>query len=192
MKYPAALWLITAALVATCTVYAQDVPNRAPNAGFEAPAGVEDVMPAVWSFFSSRINGIAVTSETARNGKQCVRMRAQNVPTAFQGLITELPVTGGEKYTFSVYVINSKVTPLKGSAELGLVVEWRDSQNREVARVASATLDTTISKIRWTQLALSGITAPENATRAVFGIHLHDGARGAEGTVLLDDVVIAP
>lgn len=192
MKHPFVFWIVAGALLPALPAYTQDMPNRAPNPGFEEPAGSEDVMPAIWSFFSSRVNGIAVTAQGPRNGKQCARMTAQKFPTAFQGLITELPVQGGQKYTFSVYVMNSKTAPLKGSAQLGLVVEWRDDQNREVARIASALLDSTLSKMRWTQLALSGMTAPENAVRAVFGIHLHDGPQGAEGTVLLDDVVVTP
>ena len=192
MKYPVVM-LCAALLLAAGTSPAQETANRAPNPGFEDPAATgENLMPAGWNFFSSRINGISVTTESPRNGAQCARINTQNAPNAFQGLITELPVSGGEKYTFSVYVMNSRATPLKGTALLQLVVEWRDGQNREVARIAGAPLDSTLSKIRWTQLALSGIAAPENATRAVFGIHLHDGPRGSEGTVLLDDAVITP
>ena len=87
---------------------AQAKENLAANPGFENPAG-EALQPAAWNIFSTKKVDILTTQATKKSGNQAVRMTAQDLPKAFQGMTHTLPVVAGEKYTFSAALINDKL-----------------------------------------------------------------------------------
>lgn len=163
--------------------------NLAPNPSFEYPAGPEGAAAETWSPFTTRVNGMGVTREFKRTGDQSLKMTAQKFADAFQGVVAELPAASGEKYTFSVFVLNSRSNPLTGSAQGTLVVEWRRSDGKEISRAVSHPWDSKTSRMRWEMVSLNKIEAPEGTAKAVFGIHLTDGPAGS-GSVLIDDVAI--
>lgn len=165
-------------------------PNLAPNPGFEQPTSPEGASPENWNAFSSKVNGIGVSKAAKHGGEQCMKMAAQNVPEAYQGLVLDMPVSPGDIYTFSAYVMNNKDDQLGGTAQGSLVIEWINASSKEVARSTSVPWDRNISRMRWEAVSISKAKVPEGATLARFGIHLNDGKSGGKGSVFVDDVVI--
>jgi hypothetical protein len=165
-------------------------PNLAPNPGFEQPAAPEGASPENWNAFSSKISGIGVSKAAKHGGEQCVKMAAQKVPEAYQGLVLDTPVSPGDVYTFSVYVTNNKDDQLSGTAQGSLVIEWINASNKEVGRSTSTPWDRNISRMRWEAVSISKAKVPADASLARFGIHLNDGKSGGKGSVFIDDVVI--
>jgi hypothetical protein len=165
-------------------------PNLAPNPGFEQPTSPEGASPENWNAFSSKINGIGVSKAAKHGGDQCVKMAAQKVPEAYQGLVLDMPVSPGDIYTFSVCVINNKDDQLSGTAQGSLVIEWINASNKEVARSTSTPWDRNVSRMRWETVSISKAKVPEGAASARFGIHLNDGKSGGKGSVFIDDVAI--
>jgi hypothetical protein len=164
--------------------------NLAPNPGFEQPTAPEGASPENWNAFSSKVNGIGVSKAARRNGDQCLKMAAQKVPEAYQGLVLDMPVSPGDVYTFSAYITNNKDDQLSGTAQGSLVIEWINANNKEVARSTSTPWDRNASRIRWEAASISKVKVPEGAALARFGIHLNDGKSGGKGSVFIDDVVI--
>ena len=165
-------------------------PNLAPNPGFEQPTAPEGASPENWNAFSSKVNGIGVSKAAKHSGEQCVKIAAQKVPEAYQGLVLDMPVSSGDVYTFSVYVTNNKDDQLSGTAQGSLVIEWINANNKEVARSTSNPWDRNVSRMRWEAVSISKAKVPEGAKTARFGIHLNDGKSGGKGSVFIDDVVI--
>lgn len=165
-------------------------PNLAPNPGFEQPTSPEGASPEGWNAFSSKVNGIGVSKTAKRGGEQCMKMAAQKVPEAYQGLVLDMPVSPGDVYTFSAYVTNNKDDQLGGTAQGSLVIEWINASNKEVARSTSTSWDRNVSRMRWESVSISKAKVPEGAATARFGIHLNDGKSGGKGSVFIDDVVI--
>jgi hypothetical protein len=165
-------------------------PNIAPNPSFEQPTSPEGASPENWNAFSSKVNGIGVSKVAKRSGEQSMRMAAQKVPEAYQGLVLDMPVSPGDVYTFSAYVTNNKDDQLSGTAQGSLVIEWINASNKEVARSTSTPWDRNVSRMRWEAVSISKAKVPEGAAIARFGIHLNDGKSGGKGSVFIDDVVI--
>ena len=165
-------------------------PNIAPNPSFEQPTDPEGAPPENWNAFSSKVNGIGVSKAAKHSGEQCLRMAAQKVPEAYQGLVLDMPVTPGDVYTFSAYVTNNKDDQLCGTAQGSLVIEWINASNKEVARSTSVPWDRNVSRMRWEAVCISKVKVPAGAALARFGIHLNDGMSGGKGSVFIDDVVI--
>lgn len=189
--------VFTCAAIGAATARAESPPaapekvNLAPHGGFEEPAGAIGAMPPEpWAFFSTKANGFGITRDNKRSGEQCLKISAQKAAGAFQGLILDLPVAEGEKYTFSVYVTNDRNEPLGGSASGQLVIEWKGPTGKEVARSASTPWTAGLSRMRWEQVTIGKAKVPDGAVRGVFGIHLNDGADGGKGMMYVDDVVI--
>lgn len=187
-------------VVFTCAVFGamtalaedpQEKVNIAPNGGFEEPAGAIGAMPPdPWAFFTTKANGFAITRDNKRSGEQSLKVSAQKAAGTFQGLILDLPVTAGDKYTFSAYVTSDREDALGGSASGQLVIEWKGPTGKEVARSASTPWSAGLSRMRWEQVTVSKAKVPEGAVRGVFGIHLNDGTEGGKGSMFVDDVVI--
>ena len=165
-------------------------PNIAPNPGFEQPTSPEGASPENWNAFSSKVNGIGVSKAAKHGGEQCMKMSAQKVPEAYQGLVLDMPVAPGDVYTFSAYVTNNKDDQLSGTAQGSLVIEWINASNKEVARSTSTPWDRNVSRMRWEAVSISKAKVPDGAATARFGIHLNDGKSGGKGSVFVDDVVI--
>jgi hypothetical protein len=163
--------------------------NLAENAGFELSL-VEKDRPSGWYFFTSKAGSIALTREVKRSGEQCAKISTQKTPGAFLGLSQTLSVKPGEKYTFSVYLLNDKHDPLGGSAHGQLNIEWKDNTGKEIARITGAPWDLLVSRLRWEMYTIRNVEAPKGAVEGVFGIHLLDGEKGGQGSVFLDDVMI--
>ena len=163
--------------------------NLAGNPGFEEPSG-EALQPAIWNIFSSKKTDILTTQATKKSGNQAVRMTAQDIPKAFQGMTQIIPVVAGEKYTFSVALINDKLSPLTGSASGTLVIEWKNEAGKEINRATSPAWTRSLSRIRWGTIAIKKVEAPPDATQGTFGIHLSEGEEGGKGSVVIDDVEI--
>ena len=165
-------------------------PNLAPNPGFEQPSSPEGASPENWNAFSSKINKIGVSRTARHGGEQCVKMAAQGLPEAYQGLVLDMPVSPGDVYTFSAYVTNNKDDQLGGSAQGSLVIEWINASNKEVGRSTCTPWDRNVSRMRWEAFAITKAKVPDGASLARFGIHLNDGRSGGKGSVFIDDVVI--
>ena len=165
-------------------------PNLAPNPGFEQPTSPEGASPENWNAFSSKVNGIGVSKAAKHGGEQCMKMAAQKVPEAYQGLVLDMTVSPGDVYTFSVYVTNNKDDQLSGTAQGSLVIEWINASNKEVGRSTSTPWDRNLSRMRWESVSINKAKVPEGAATARFGIHLNDGQSGGKGSVFIDDVVI--
>jgi hypothetical protein len=165
-------------------------PNLAPNPGFEQPTAPEGASPENWNAFSSKVNGIGVSKAAKHGGEQCMKMAAQKVAEAYQGLVLDMPVLPGEIYTFSAYVTNNKDDQLSGTAQGSLVIEWINAANKEVGRCTSTPWDRNVSRMRWEAVSISKAKVPDGATLARFGIHLNDGKSGGKGSAFVDDVVI--
>lgn len=186
-------WLtVAAAVLAAFPARAEDEAevNLAPNPGFELPAGPDNALPELWQYFTTKNNGLGITTSTSRNGRQCLKIAAQKVPEQFQGLVTEIDVQEGEKYSFIAWLTNNRDDPLKGSAFGELVVEWKDDQGKEISRDTSRSWGSNLTRMRWQDYEVSKAKAPKKAVRALFGIHLNEGERESEGSFFVDDVVI--
>jgi hypothetical protein len=183
--------VIWAATARSESPQAQEKVNVAPNGGFEEPAGSVGAMPSEpWSFFTTKANGFGITRDNKRSGEQCLKISAQKAAGAFQGLILDLPVAEGEKYTFSAYITNDREDPIGGSASGQLVIEWKGPTGKEVARSASTPWTAGLSRMRWDQVTIGKTKVPDGAVRGVFGIHLNEGTDGGKGSMYVDDVVI--
>ena len=163
--------------------------NLAVNPGFEDPAG-EGLQPAAWNIFSTKKVDILTTQSTKKSGNQAVRMTAQDMPKAFQGMTQTIPVAAGEKYTFSADLINDKLSPLAGSVSGTLVIEWKNGEGKEINRAISPPWTRSLSRIRWGTVTIKKVEAPSDAVQAIFGIHLSEGEEGGKGSVVIDDVKI--
>lgn len=166
--------------------------NLAPNPGFEEPAGIENAYPTNWTHYTStpKMNNIGVSSASKLTGNQCLRIKTQGVTNASHGLLAALPVTPGDKYTFIVNFLNDKADPLGGTFKGSLAIEWKNAQGKEIGRSRSTDLDTRLSRMHWTDVSIKKAPAPKGAVQGVFGIHLEEGSEGAQGSLLVDDVVI--
>lgn len=164
--------------------------NLALNPGFEEPEAPEEAaLPLRWAYFTSARPSCTVTKEASRSGLQAVRLSAQKTANAIQGLLMDLPVEPGRKYTFSLFVRSSKAGPLSGPAVGMLVVEWRRADGKEISRAASSPWDAKLSRLRWEMFSISQAVPPAGAVTGRFGIHLLDGVGGG-GAFLADDAVI--
>lgn len=187
-----------AGVLIVCTVFAGPAraeenatrSNLALNPGFEQPTSPEGATPEKWNAFTSKINGIGISKAAKRSGEQGVKMAAQTLPGAYQGLVLDMPVTPGDVCTFSVYVMSNKDDPLGGTTQGSLVIEWINANGKEVARITSTPWDRNISRMRWQTISISKAKVPDGAALARFGIHLNDGMSGGKGSVFLDDVAI--
>ena len=163
--------------------------NLVPNPGFEEPVG-EGQEPKGWEIFSTKKKGILTTQLIKKSGSQAVRMSAQELAKSYQGMTLTLPVAAGEKYTFTVALINDKQSPLGGSAFGSLVIEWKNEAGKEISRVTSPSWTKSLSRIRWDTVTIKKAQVPPDAVKAIFGIHLSDGDEGGGGAVVIDDVGI--
>ena len=181
-----------AALLCAWNAHAQDTKDRnlLANAGFEESVTGEGSVPAVWVPFTSKNVVMATTGAVKRNGTQSLRISAQKIPNAFQGINFNIPVTAGSRYTFSAYVMNDKNDPLKNTATGMLVIEWKSADDKEMSRTLSKMWDTGLSKMRWEQLSINNAEPPKGAVSATFGIHFCEGKEGAAGSVFIDDATL--
>lgn len=187
-------WLVAilSAWAISSVVHAAEIPgNLAPNASFELPENGADQQPVGWNVFSSKDRKTTLTDKVAASGRQCLKMTAQGLVNAFQGITFAIPVSEGEKYTFEAKCIADKEDRPGGTMDVRLVIEWKRDDNSEVSRTTSNPVKATqISRLRWETMSLKKIPVPKDAVKAVFGIHLCDNDRGGSGTVYVDDVVI--
>jgi hypothetical protein len=156
--------------------------------GFEE-MGAGDRALAHWDFFSSKIENIAVVTDTARSGERAIRLQVQGVKNAGLGVGQALPVTPKATYTFRAWVMNDKQDKLAGSAAGNLGIEWYDQVGDEIARVASKEWGPTLSKMRWQEFSVEA-KAPPYATKVKFAIYLRDGDKMAKGACFVDDAEI--
>lgn len=187
------LILLAAALVMPCLpAQAQDESsNLAPNASFEEPDGGIGQTPTGWFPFSSKLNTSTLSDKTARSGKQSLRMAAQKIPDAYQGMNLAMPVAEGERYNFSAFLIGDKEDKAGGTAHGMLVIEWKREDGSEISRTLSKQWKAqSISRLRWEPISLDKATAPKGAVKAVFGIHFCDGPQGGKGAIFVDDMAI--
>jgi hypothetical protein len=185
-------FVITMLLLCAWTSPAQDTKdkNLITNGGFEELVAEGSNMPAAWTPFTSKDVIITTTTDVKRNGAQSLKMTAQKIPNAFQGVNFNIPVTAGSRYTFSAYFMNDKSNPLKDTANGMLVIEWKSADNKEMSRTLSKLWDPSLSKMRWEQFSISNAEPPKGAVSATFGIHLCEGKAGANGSVFIDDVML--
>ncbi|MFH0954222.1 MAG: hypothetical protein V1873_07830 [Verrucomicrobiota bacterium] len=191
MKRRITAWMTAAWLVVTTAASAQVVAstNQLSNPSFEEPPPAEGAMVAGWDYYSTRTKGGGMVSGVGRTGQQCVNLEAQGVPNGGQGFVQRASVVPGGTCTFCAYVKDSNDSPLGGSASVQLVIEWLNEAGREVARVSSPP-GAEVSRLRWNQMCLSRVTVPNDAVRAVFGIHLYEGAEGGKGALFVDDMTL--
>lgn len=185
--------VIVTALLCAWTASAQDAKdsNLIPNAGFEQSVSEEDSLPAEWVWFSSSKNALIGTTNVAkRNGAQSLKITAQNIPNAFQGVNYTIPVTSGSRYTFSAYVMNDRDDPLKRSAHGMLVIEWKSADNKEMSRTLGKSWDTGLSKMRWELFSINNVEPPKGAVTATIGIHFCEGQENSSGSIFVDDVTL--
>lgn len=169
----------------------EKIENLAVNPGFEDPSSAEEgVMPSDWITFTSKGVYIELDRELKRNGEQAVKMTTQHLVDGYQGLSQKLPVTEGEKYTFSAFIISDKRDPLGGTGHFQLVIEWHNDAGKEIGRKYSPVYDSSISKLRWDSAVIRNEQVPAGATLAIFGLHLSEGKKGGKGAILVDDVLI--
>ena len=190
MKPVMQIMAIVALFCACIAVSAEDTnqQNLIANGGFEQSVGEEGSMPAEWVPFSSKNFAIETTSAAKYSGAQSLKMSAQKIPNSFQGVNFIMPVTAGSRYTFSAYVLNDKNNPLKNTAHGMLVIEWKNSNNKEITRTLSKLWDPGLSRLRWERFSINNAEPPKGAVTATFGIHYCEGKDGASGSVLVDDV----
>ena len=160
------------------------------NGGFEQSLSEESDLPAVWVPFSSKSTVLGITNAAAYSGEKSLKLSGQEVPNAFQGVNFIMPVTAGSRYTFSGYVLNDKKNPLKGTAHGMLVIEWKASNNKEVARTLSKLWDSGLSRLRWERFSIDNMEPPKDAVTAIFGIHYCEGKDGAKGSFFIDEVTL--
>lgn len=187
------LILSAAVLAISCPpAQAQDESsNLAPNASFEEPDGGIGQTPTGWFPFTSKMNTSTLSDMAARTGKQSLRMSAQKIPDAYQGMNLAIPVTEGEKYDFSAFVIGDKEDKAGGTAHGMLVIEWKREDGSEISRSLSKQWKAQgISRLRWEPISLDKAIAPKGAVKAVFGIHFCDGPQGGKGAIFVDDMMI--
>ena len=183
---------LAACLVCAYAASAEDATdkNLVPNRGFEQSVADEGSVPTDWVPFTSK-NVIIVTSGAAKHsGEQSLRISAQRIPNAFQGVNFTNSVNAGSRYTFSAYVMNDKNDPLKNTATGMLVIEWKSADDKEMSRTLSKMWDPGLSKLRWEQISINNAEPPKGAVSATFGIHFCDGKSGASGSVFVDDVML--
>lgn len=168
---------------------APEAANIAPNPGFESPA-TEGMQPDGWTPFTSRIMNIIVTKANPHGGEQSLKMSAQKAPKEFQGLLFNLPVAEGERYSFTAFVRNDNADPLGGTARGQLVIEWQTAAGKEVSRATSPEWGPSLTRLRWDTASVKKTEVPKGATAAKIGIHMHEGPRGGQGSFYVDDVVI--
>ena len=185
-------FVITALLFCAWTSPAQEAKDKdlITNAGFEQLVSEGSNMPAEWVPFTSKNVVMGTTSAAKRNGAQSLKISAQKIPNAFQGVNCIIPVTAGSRYTFSAYFMNDKGDPLKGTASGMLVIEWKSADNKEMSRTLSKLWDSSLSKMRWEQFLIANAEPPKGAVSATFGIHFCEGKEGANGSIFVDDVML--
>jgi len=165
--------------------------NLADNPSFEQPENGTGQNPANWNVFTSKLNTMGISDVVAHTGLQSLKMAAQKIPNAYQGITIEKDVAGGEKYSFSVFLIGDKDDRIGGTAHGMLVIEWKRPDGSEISRTLSKVWQARgISRLRWEQLSIPKAKAPKEATKAIFGIHLSEGKKGGKGCIYVDDVVI--
>jgi hypothetical protein len=81
-------FVITALLLCAWSSPAQETKdkNLITNAGFEQSVAEEGSVPAGWVPFTSKNVIIGTTSVVKRNGAQSLKISAQKIPNAFQGV----------------------------------------------------------------------------------------------------------
>jgi hypothetical protein len=183
---------IISALLCGWTASAEELKdkNLAPNSGFEQSVAEVGSVPAEWVPFTSKNVVIGTSTNAKHNGAQSLRMTAQKIPNAFQGVNYIMPVTQGSKYTFNAYFMNDKSDPLKSTASGMLVIEWKSADEKEMSRTLSKQWDPSLSKMRWEQLSINNAEPPKGAVSATFGIHFCEGKDGGDGSIFIDDVML--
>ncbi|MBN1268917.1 MAG: hypothetical protein JXB04_04975 [Kiritimatiellae bacterium] len=181
-------WTIVAVVVVSARVLLAEEAapgNLAVNPGFEQPAA-EGQLPEGWHAFSSLRVVSGISRAAAREGSQCLRMTAQGASNAYQMVVQTVPIEPCEKYTFTAWLLNDRADLLDGTARVQLVIDWKQD-GTTVGRDEGPMEDKGVSRMRWQRSAVRKARAPKEASEAVIGIHLHDGAEGT-GSVLVDDV----
>lgn len=169
----------------------EDAGNLVVNPSFEDPMdAAENALPLSWEVFTSKETKLGIIRTAKRSGDQCLRISAQGMAKAYQGVSIKREVTPGEEYTFSVFVMNDRSNPLGGTGHGQLCIEWHDATGKEISRQYSTLWNSSLSKMRWEGFSLRDQVAPKFAATAIFGIHLSDGDKGGEGSFLVDDVSI--
>jgi hypothetical protein len=163
--------------------------NLLANPDFEVP--VKGTKPVAWDFFASDGNVTAnLVDGPARAGHQALLISAMGKPKSFGGAVQVLDVMPGQKYSMTAFVHACDTNPLDGTAYGQLVVEWQESDGTEISRVWGRAWGRNLSRVRWQKVDIDNVVAPEYASRAVFGIHLYDGAGTSKGSVIVDDVSV--
>lgn len=186
----AGIWVLTCLL---CASVGAEPVNLAPTPSYENPVvgvAAQGALPFEWYHFTSGLIDIELSKKHAYTGTQSVKLLTQKKADSFKGLYTEVPVTAGKAYNFSIHALNNKDDPLGGCAYIMLVIEWKDAANNELGRVEGDKFDWTLSRIRWTRLALVNNIAPDGATKGIFGLHLIEDHPGAKGSLFIDDAEI--
>ena len=158
------------------------------NPGFEEPI-TYDGPPFVgsWEGFSGGAGAAAFNSTAMpRSGAQHLTLLITNTDNTFAGAFQDVPVTGGEFYTFGGFHMTPS-SPFDVTAEIR--IEWRDAFN-EISRTQN--LIPTLTGA-YAEFSLSE-TAPAGAqfARVVYAIQSFTPEPTNTGTVYLDDVTFVP
>ena len=167
---------------------AQTSSNLIENAGFELPPGPSDAHPDLWTYFSSKNENMGIARKIKRSGQQSLRLSGQGQTNGFEGATQTHAVQPDRRYTFSAYFANDRNDPMGGTARGFLVIEWRTADGADITRTLSDMCDSSLSRLRWQQYAITNATPPADAAIGIFGIHLSEGSEGAKGSLLVDDV----
>jgi len=163
--------------------------NLLANADFELRDGIR---PVQWNYFASGgADPAGLLDRSARTGCQALILSAQGKSKAFRGVVQQVDIVPGQKYSMSAYVHACATNPLDGTAYGQLVIEWQDAQGVEISRVWGKAWGRSSSRIRWQKVEIEDAEAPAGAAKAAFGIHLYDGPGKGRGAVVVDDVAVA-
>lgn len=160
------------------------------NPGFEE--WVESTSgPALagWRYYTSAKLNLRKETNFIFSGNACARLVFQGAGGAVQGVVQRVPVIPGRAYTFCVQRRSAPDTPVRGSGEVQLGIEWRNAAMDELSRIFTPGSGGPLSRLRWDKTCLIQVRAPQAAVVADIGIHVLDGKKGGQGAILIDEVL---
>lgn len=192
------LRIFLAALIIAVTVplYATETPlvgrNLLKNESFENRPGFKDETPSDWGSWNNDYNGISTTE--SRRGQQSVYMNCPKQGEETGIFCTYKKVKPGDRYNFTVYILNLASDPVKGNAFGELHIEWRkttkDKDNKdtavEISRDYGPTFGPGMSSMKWTPVTMSAI-APTDTDNCNFVVGFLNKENGS-GRFYVDDV----
>lgn len=160
--------------------------NLLPNESFENRPGFKDEDPRGWGSWNSDHNGLSTTVH--RKGQQSVYFACPKQNDSMGIFYTYKNVKPGDKYIFSVHVLNCAEDPISGNAFGQLSIEWRkttDNGREEISRDYGSKLGPELSSMKWTSVTMSAV-APADADNCNFVIQFFNKENGG-GKFFADD-----